>query len=204
MKDNYLDDIKQIKEIMQQSSRFISLSGMAGIANGLAAITGGYLAHELILKNTNLLSIERQFPTSDALILLIAIALGTIIIAAGSSIYFTNRKTRKNSEPVWDHQTRRMIYSLLIPLVTGGLTCLILIAKGFIGITPSLTLIFYGLALFTASKFTSGDIRNLGLIDIALGLAALYWVSYGLVFWVIGFGALHIIYGIILQTKDRS
>jgi hypothetical protein len=62
-------------------------------------------------------------------------------------------------------------------------------------------LIFYGLALLNASKYTLKEIRYLGMSEICLGLIASAWVQFGIVFWGIGFGMLHIIYGTFMYFK---
>ena len=63
------------------------------------------------------------------------------------------------------------------------------------------TLIFYGLALVNASKFTFEEIRSLGIVQIILGLLASYFIEYGLLFWALGFGIMHIVYGIVMHLK---
>ena len=55
-----------------------------------------------------------------------------------------------------------------------------------------------------ASKFTLHDIRSLGILEITLGLMATHFIGFGLLFWAIGFGLLHIIYGIIMHVKYGS
>ena len=52
-----------------------------------------------------------------------------------------------------------------------------------------------------ASKYTLNDIRYLGLTEIFLGLVALVFLEYSLLFWAIGFGLVHIIYGIVMYYK---
>ena len=62
-------------------------------------------------------------------------------------------------------------------------------------------LVFYGLALVNASKYTLGEIRYLGYGQLVLGIVNLWNVSYGLWFGALGFGILHIIYGIWMWYK---
>ena len=70
---------------------------------------------------------------------------------------------------------------------------------------PSIMLVFYGLALINASKYTLEDIRHLGYCEIVLGLLSAWFIGYGLLFWAIGFGVLHIVYGTIMYFKyDRA
>jgi hypothetical protein len=90
---------------------------------------------------------------------------------------------------------------MAIPLVTGGLLILIFLSRGYYGIITPSTLIFYGLSLISASNFTFSDVKYLGLLEIALGLIAACFPGYGLLFWAIGFGVLHIIYGSMMYLK---
>ena len=140
----------------------------------------------------------------NKLVLLLIIAVSVLIAAVGSGIFFTTRKAKKNNQKLWDVQTKRLIINLFIPLVTGGILSLILLFKGYVGLVAPLTLIFYGLGLVNGSHFTLNEIRSLGLIEIALGLVSMNFIGYGLYFWAVGFGVLHIVYGIIMQVKHGS
>lgn len=203
MKDKYIDDLKEIKDIMNRSSRFISLSGFAGISAGLSALAGAYLAYKMVYANY-IPGYESIEITNDLLIQLLAIGIGTLVVAMGMTVCFTTRKAKKNNQKIWDVQTKRLLINLAIPLVTGGILSLILLLKGFVGIIMPLTLIFYGLALVNASKYTLNEIRSLGIIQIVLGLLATQFIEFGLLFWSVGFGVLHIVYGVYMQLKYKS
>ena len=194
-KTDYLKDISEIKAIMQRSSRFISLSGLSGVSAGIYALVGAYLAYSLLYQETEFFSYKRVTTDYTTTIQLISIALGVLILSILTGIWLTTRKARKNKLPVWDQQAKRLLINLFIPLAAGGILCLIFINKGYIGIVAPLTLIFYGLALVNASKFTYSEIRSLGLMEITLGLFASHWIGFGLLFWAVGFGVLHIVYG---------
>lgn len=192
---DYLKDLSEIKAIMQRSSRFISLSGLSGVLAGTYALVGAYLAYSLLYQESDVFSyrvVTTDFSTTAQLF---TIAIGVLILSILSGIWFTTRKARRENLPVWDQQAKRLLINLFIPLAAGGILCLILVNKGYIGIIAPLTLIFYGLALVNASKFTLSEIRSLGLLEIALGLLASHFIGYGLLFWALGFGILHIIYG---------
>lgn len=204
MKEKYIEDLKEIKDIMNRSSRFISLSGLSGISAGITALIGAYLAYQTVYFEQDYLGYRRAFLTSESLMQLLLIAIGTLIVAIGTGIYFTTQKTKKQNQKIWDVQTKRLLINLAIPLATGGVLCLLLINKGYIGIVAPLTLIFYGLGLVNASKYTLNEIRSLGILEVILGLIAIQFIGYGLLFWSIGFGVLHIIYGVIMQLKYKS
>ena len=48
VQDQHLDALRDIQRIMQRSSRFISLSGLSGIAAGVWALVGAIFAHKWI------------------------------------------------------------------------------------------------------------------------------------------------------------
>jgi hypothetical protein len=200
----YIEDLKDIKEMMNKSSKFISLSGLSGIAAGVFALIGSYFAWQILYSNANYQAYDRILLNSEQLIQLLGIGLTTLLLSLGSGILFTLLKTRKTKRNIWDSQTKTLLINLFIPLVTGGIFCLLIVLKGYIGLAAPVTLLFYGLALVNASKYTLTEVRSLGILEIVLGLLATYFIGYGLLFWSIGFGLLHIVYGIIMELKYKS
>ncbi|MEQ8358841.1 MAG: hypothetical protein RH860_05085 [Cytophagales bacterium] len=201
--EKYKKDLEDIKEIMNRSSRFVSLSGMSGISAGVIALIGAYAAHKMVYsQQLGIKLLEGIIPIRNVESLVL-IALVTLIAAISAAVFFTVRKTKSQNQKVWDYQTQRLIVNLFIPLLTGGILCLMLLFKGFLALLAPLTLIFYGLALVNASKFTLHEIRSLGLIQIILGLIAINFIGHGLLFWALGFGLMHILYGIIMQVRYK-
>lgn len=187
---------------MNRSSRFISLSGFSGISAGVIALCGAYLAYQTVYyEQSNLAYRVTSLGGSDILRLL-AIAIGVIILSFSFGIFFTHKKAKRNNQSLWDINTKNLLSSFLIPMMTGGILCLMLLAKGYIGFVAPFTLIFYGLALVNASKYTLSQVRNLGLLEILLGLLSTHYIGYGLFFWAAGFGVLHIIYGLLIQKQN--
>lgn len=197
--------VKDIKQLIERSSRFISLSGLSGIAAGICAL-GGALVACMILdgmeETTNYSGNFRLSAPEDALMLkLLGLAVATFAIAFISAFYLTWRKAKKDNLPVWDHTSRRLFWNMVIPLVAGGLFILAMLQYGEWRFVAPSCLIFYGLALVNASKYTRTDIRYLGYCEIVLGLINMQFIGYGLYFWAAGFGVLHIIYGTIMWWK---
>lgn len=192
-----IDDIKAIRDMMEKSSKFLSLSGLTGVVAGIAAILGAAFAYFYLLRDPSL----TNFTGNQEMLILLADALIVLCISLGCGIYLSVRKARKNNQPLLNKVTLRMLYSLAIPLLTGGVFALIYLLRGDISIVVSSTLIFYGLALVNVSKLTYGEVHYLGLIEVVLGLLAAIFVHNGIIFWTIGFGLCHIIYGIVLYRK---
>lgn len=202
-KEKYIDDLKEIKDTMSRATRFISLSGLSGVSTGITALVGVLFAYLIVFKNNDFLTHKTVGINDLDLLYLILISIGTLVLSIGNAIFFTSRETKRQNQNPWNIQAKRLIIQLSIPLITGGLLCLMFLFKGFVGVLPSLTLIFYGLALINGSKFTVTEIKNLGIIEILLGLLAFQFITYGLIFWAIGFGLFQIIYGLIVQKKYK-
>jgi hypothetical protein len=202
--DPSLETLQDIKRIMERSSRFISLSGLSGLSAGVCALIGAYLAQGWIGNYTIHNQMREDFVSGDAHDLtwkLVTLASGVLVFALISSFYFTWRKARKNNLPVWDHSSKKLLVNLLIPLLSGGFFVTGLLYHDQWKFVAPACLIFYGLALVNASKYTLSDIRVVGILEIVLGLINMYLTKYGLYFWAIGFGVLHIIYGWIMWLK---
>ena len=196
---DYLEDIREIRNLMNKSSRFISLSGLSGIMAGIYALVGAWFARgELIKaygKQRNLYEEGTYVAGNDITIKLITIAAIVVFLAVVTGIILTQRKARKNGEKIFDKSALKLLINFLIPLITGGIFTLVLLQKTAVGLVAPATLIFYGLACVNASKYTLGHVKYLGYTNIILGLISTQFVGYGLYFWAIGFGVFHIIYG---------
>ncbi len=195
--ENYLKDISEIKNLMNKSSRFISLSGLSGILAGIYALIGAALTYWLVTTYNNGTLIIEGWIFRTVMLILFLVAAFSIV----TGILLTTRKAKQNGEKIWDNSSRRLLFNFLIPLVAGGLYILIILSQGKYGQTSGLMLIFYGLALVSASKYSIGDIKYLGFIQIVLGLVAALYPGYGFWLWIIGFGIMHIIYGSWMHFK---
>lgn len=200
----YIQDIKEIREMMDRSGRFISLSGISGVVAGIIALVSAFIAYHYIYLDTDYYSFKVIYLSPQTIQDIFLLALTTLILSIGSVIVLTHRTSKKKGQHLLNKHAKLVLINLGIPLFTGGMVCIILIINGYMGVIAPLTLIFYGLALINASKYTLDDIRSLGIAQIILGLIGLYFIGYGLVLWALGFGILHIIYGIIMRLKYGS
>ena len=201
MQEKYKSDLAEIRDMMHRSTRFISLDGWSGISVGVIALIGAYLAHRNVFSTLADFSYSPMPLTSDQISQLLFLAAGTLILAIAAAMFFTIRESKKQEQGLWDAQSKRLVLNLLIPLVTGGIICLIFLYNGYLAFLPAITLIFHGLALVNASPYTYKEIRLLGLLIIGCGLLALGFLNWGVLLWAIGFGGLHIGYGLIMQWK---
>jgi len=199
-----IDTLKDIKRIMERSSRFISLSGLSGVAAGICALVGAWFANQWLDSYYNTYNDRGGFAGPDFQQLklkLLILAFAVLAAAWVTAFYFTWRKAKHDKVPVWDHTSKRLTINMLIPLVAGGAFILAMLQYDEWRFVAPASLIFYGIALVNASKYTLSDVRYLGLLQIILGLINTQFIGYGLYFWAIGFGVLHIVYGLVMWWK---
>lgn len=200
--DEQLNTLNDIRKMMDRSSRFISLSGLSGVFAGITALVGAYFANQEIVSYVNRNPETAYFEVS-IVSNLIKIGLLVLIIALAGGMLFTYRQSRRKNVPIWDKSAKNLLINLSIPLATGGLfiAALLYVHSNAYGLIAPSCLLFYGLALVNASKYTYTDIRFLGICEIVLGLIATVNIGNGLYFWAIGFGVLHIFYGALMYYK---
>ena len=207
--ESHLKDIAEIKDLMSQSAKFMSLSGLAGVSAGIVAIAGVIVASilepALVVWEVPQLPTKAHYAPANLELItigkILGIGLAVMILAIGTSSLFSMRMAKKRGLPVWNKTGRHMLINLIIPIGAGGFFCLMQIHMGFVHWLAATMLLFYGMALLNASKYTLREIKFLGLFEIILGLLAAYFVNAGIIFWTIGFGVLHIFYGILMYLK---
>lgn len=209
MSNNPLDQLRDIHQMMERTSKFIGLSGLSGVGAGLFALIGSLMAQAYLIKGgldgySQSLHYwpggKHPWGWSPGTFFI----LNAIFVLAGalsSGIYFTTRRAQRKGQAIWDALTQRLLLQLAIPLVAGGIFCIAMLYHGFWGLVAPATLIFYGLALINGSKYTLNDLYYLGLCELVLGCIGLFFIGRGLLLWTIGFGFLHIFYGVLMYRK---
>lgn len=202
MSNEYIKDIQEIKSMMAERSKFLSLSGLSGILAGIYALIGAGVAYNLAYNSETIAYQDILNRQLSPIILKLLLVAGAVFLAALTTAYIlTSRKAKKQNVKMWGPASIKLLKSFSIPLVTGGLFVLGLLWRGDILLISTATLIFYGVALYSASHYTYRDIGALGIAEIIVGLISLWFPGYGLYFWAFGFGILHIIYGTIMYFK---
>jgi predicted lysophospholipase L1 biosynthesis ABC-type transport system permease subunit len=204
----HLDSLSEIKNLMERSTKFISLSGISGVIAGIIALIGASAAY--LRMDYYLGTVSMDYSTTRAITIesmnrltleLIGIALVVLVVSLIAGVVLTIKESKKNGQSIWDKNSLLLLSNLLIPLGTGGIFCFILIYHNLFVLVAPATLIFYGLALVNSAKYTITEIKYLGILEIVLGLLSAIFVGKGIFFWSIGFGILHIIYGTLMHFK---
>jgi hypothetical protein len=200
------DELKTIRKIMEESTRFLSLSGLSGIFAGFFAIAGAMVAWFIILQNGTIKYDElfRSLLLKETFTLrwqLISDAIIVLLLSVIFTLWLSGRKARRAGKALWTPVLRRLMVNMMVPLITGGLLIIILLVQNHIQLIVPGMLIFYGLSLVNAGKFTYGEIFYLGLLEIITGLISTMFPEHGIYFWTFGFGFLHIVYGLFMYRK---
>ena len=198
--EDHLQTLTDIRSLMERSAKFLSLSGLSGVSAGLVALIGAGVAYAHHVtdsghypQDSTYRQAQMQFLLTDALLVL--------VFALATGIFFTVRKARRQGMTIWNQTSKRRLWSLAVPLLAGGVFCAGLIHHGLFWLAFPTTLIFYGLALLNGSRYTVRDVEYLGVSEVALGLISVFLTGYTLVTWVIGFGVLNIVYGVVMWMK---
>ena len=199
-----LEALTEIRKMMKESSRFVSLSGLSGILAGCYALAGAAAAHFIIERSNQGITPESYTTLTFKLILLALLVLSVSLLTA---FFLSGRKAKRTGHKLFDHASKKLMWSMAVPLIAGGLICISLILRGgaLVHLVCPIMLVFYGLALFASSRLTLDDIKYLGYLEITLGIVSCFFNGYALLFWATGFGLLHIIYGTIMWYRhDRN
>jgi hypothetical protein len=198
----YEKDIASIRNMMERSAKFISLSGLSGILAGIYGLLGATAAYFIAHHPTSPFR-ERIYSIMEIAIVWKLLGIAAIVLVASIStcLWLSQQKAKKQGIKLWSPASRIMLQNLAIPLVSGGLFILIMIYTGHFGLAAPACLIFYGIALIQGSSNTYDEIRYLGFCEILLGLVSAILPGYGLIFWAMGFGVLNIVYGAIMHNK---
>jgi hypothetical protein len=200
METTTVQDIREIRQMMEKSSRFISLSGWSGVAAGTTALVGAWTGRIFIKEYYN------GYGTADACsdclkMQLVAVAASVFMVALGLAFLFTYIRAKKEGVAIWSPTARKLMWNTLLPMVVGGIVILRLMDLKDYSLIPATSLIFYGLALVNGSKYTVGEIRFLGYGQLLAGIFCLWYPQQGLLVWAFGFGILHILYGVAMWWK---
>ncbi|RAJ03958.1 hypothetical protein LX64_02835 [Chitinophaga skermanii] len=203
---HHLQQLSDIKQMMERSTRFLSLSGLSGIASGITGLIGAFIARSWMKSYYSDYDAVGRVDAAAFLELkvkLIVLAICTLVVAVGVGAIFTYRRPEVNKQTFFSPIFKKITINLMIPLVTGGIFIAALIThdRNFEVLVAPTCLVFYGLALLNISKYMVSDIKYLALVEILLGLLNMFFLRNGIYFWMIGFGFMHIIYGASMWWK---
>ncbi len=195
---DYLKDIADIRAMMERSTKFASLSGLAGVMAGIYALAGAFIVSNFYSFNPTVI---QYTPEPESLLKVIVVALLVLVFTLSTTVLLSYKKAKKSGEKIWNITSKRLLADIAVPLSAGGILVVVFLLNGMIGLLAPITLVFYGLAIYNTSKFTFAELKFLGLFLIGLGLISSFFIEYSMFYWAVGFGVVHIVYGVYMHFK---
>jgi len=191
-KDKHIEDLRAIHNLMERSSIFVNLSGIGAIIVGLCALAGSWFAHRILWQYS-----LAPYTLTELKLSLLTLAAIVFFSALGIYVLFVWLRSRQLKAKFWNATARKISINFGVPFLSGSLVVFHLLTNDYISMVAPVSIIVYGIAVFCASHNSFVESRLLAVLEIALGVVALWFPGQGLWFWMVGFGLLHILYGIV-------
>jgi hypothetical protein len=180
-----MDNLSFIRDTMERATAFTAVPGWGGVAMGGVALAAGAVA-------------LGQPPGTEWLLIWIGAAALALVIGGWSMA----SKARRAGTTVFSYSGRRFVLSYLPPLAVGGLLTLALARVGLYQALPGTWLLLYGTGVVTGGAFSVRVVPLMGLCFIALGTVALFApATWGNALMAVGFGGLHVLFGLIIARR---
>ena len=183
--DRAMDNLQYIRETMERATAFTGISGWGQVAIGVTALAASFIAAQ-----------QKSFTNW------LAIWCGEALVALLITGWSMDRKARAAKMPLLSGPGRKVAFSLSPPLFAGGLVTVVLYRAGLTNAIPGLWLLLYGTGVVTGGMFSVSAVPIMGLCFMGLGAAA-FLAPAGFANWFMaaGFGALHIVFGVIIARR---
>jgi hypothetical protein len=169
---------------MERASAFTAVPGWGGVAIGMTAFVAGWIASGK--------SVESQF--------FVWLIEGLVAIALG--VAALSWKSERTASPLATRPAKRALLSFVAPLLAGAVLTDGLFRAHQLTLIFGLWLLLYGVAVCTAGAFSVRVVPVMGICFIVVGtLAVVAPVKWGNWFMITGFGALHVVFGLIIARR---
>jgi hypothetical protein len=169
---------------MERATAFTAISGWALAAVGVTALGAAWLA------------------AGQPRPVWLAIWLGEGLLAFVIAGCATVRKARASKAPLFSMPGKRFALSFSPPMLVGALLTAVLSAQGAYRLLPGAWLLLYGTGIVTGGAFSVRVVPVMGMCFMAVGAVALVAPPAWEV-WLMaaGFGALHVVFGVVIARR---
>lgn len=183
--DRALENLRYIRATMERAGSFTAVPGWGMVVIGLTALAATWVS-------------ARQPRDAGWLAIWLGEAVLGVVIGGAAMV----RKARAANDPLLSGPGRRFGLSFAPPLVVGGLLTVALHRVDELPLLPGMWLLLYGTGVATAGAFSVRVVPLMGLCFMTLGAAALFapqawWPG----FMAVGFGGLHVVFGVIIARR---
>jgi hypothetical protein len=179
------ENLRFIRETMERAGSFTAVPGWGGILMGVSALLTALISSRL--------------PSKD---LWVASWLGEAVLALAIGGWAMAQKARAVQSTLLDGPGRKFALGLCPAMIAGVVLTLVLYRNALFGLMPGVWLLLYGVAVVTGGAYSVSVVPIMGVSFMVLGTVALFsplpWANW---FMAAGFGALQIVFGVIIARR---
>jgi hypothetical protein len=180
-----MDELRFIRSTMERAGQFTAVPGWGGVCMGVTALAAGAVAGA---------------PQAGTRWLVVWLA--EALVASAIGLVAVMRKARRSGTSIVATPTRRFALAYFPPLAAGAILTIVFTRSGLLARLPGCWLLLYGAGLTTGGAFSVRVVPMMGVLFMALGAAAFAAPSaWGHYFMAVGFGGLHIGFGLLIARR---
>lgn len=182
------EDLRFIRQTMERAASFTALPGWGGVLMGVVALLAAPAAARA--------ASEREWMLTW---------LGAALLAFLTGFTDMLHKVRAQRSSLVSGPASRFILALLPSFFVGGALTIALARAGLWSLVPGTWLLAYGAAVIAAGTHSIRAVRWMGAAYLVLGALALAFpIGRGDVWMGLGFGLVHIAYGLWIARSSRG
>jgi hypothetical protein len=188
-----MDNLQFIRDTMERAGSFTAVSGWGTVVIGFTTLAAAAVAAR---------AGSLSSPDPESAQLWLATWIGQAVIALAISVWAMTRKARAVGLPLFSEPSRRFILSFLPPLAAGALLTFVLYRAGIVQAIPGMWFLMYGASVVTGGTFSVRIVPVMGLSFMLAGSLA-FFLPIRIIDWVmaLGFGGLHVVFGLIIARR---
>jgi hypothetical protein len=179
-----MDNLRFIRETMEAAGTFTAVSGWGQVVIGFTAIAAALVA-------------DRMHAAENWVLVWAAEA----VIAGLIAVWFMWHKAKSASLPLLTGSARKLLFSFSPVFVVGMVVTVAFLQQGMVTLLPGVWMLLYGTGVVAAGAFSVRIVPVMGGAFIAAGALALFTPAWNTALMIAGFGALHIVFGVLIARR---
>lgn len=183
--DRAMDNLAFIRETMERASSFTAVPGWGAVGIGAVGTAAAIAAH-----------LQASFGRW------LAVWFAAMVLGLALGVWSIVRKASRASIPLLSGPGRRFALNFAPPVIVGGILTVVLYRAHLEAAIPGTWLLLYGTGIVAAGAFSVPVVPVQGVCFMLLGGVALFappvWRDW---FMALGFGGLHLLFGIIIARR---
>jgi hypothetical protein len=190
------ENLRVIRQTMERSTKYSTLSGLSGVLIGLAAIAGVLATNWLTGDAPPGASVYRH-PSALALVW-----VSVLVMAVAIDFACNKRRAARVGKHVVSPLGAHIVLAALPAFLAGGVLTLFFYQHALLYYVWGVWMLSYGLAISAVGLFSVKPVLALGAAFVLAGAVTLLLpLPYHLYMMALTFGGFHIGYGVVMARK---